>query len=289
MLYIIANELAGSGAGAETLRRVKALLEERRIPYECRVTEWAGHATELAREAADSGKTEIVSLGGDGTNFEIVNGLGGRFAKLYFVPCGTGNDFVRMLNLPRDPVDAFRAQLDGKPRRIDIGEVNEFHFLNVSGCGFDADVLRQADRFKKRGKGLLPYLLGIFAALKSFRPMTVEWTENGQTVKKDVTIYTLGNGSYFGGGMKAVPHAVIDDGKFDRIIADAMGRGTILRMLSKFIPGKHTSLPQVREDRCTEVTLRCSGMTVNIDGELFRMNEARYRIIPGAIEISLPA
>ena len=285
MLYIIANELAGNGTGKNALRGVKALLEERGIPFECRVTEWAGHATELAREAVEQGKTEIVSLGGDGTNFEVVNGLGGRYAMLYFVPCGTGNDFARMLALPKDPVDALAAQLDGKPRRIDVGQVNEYHFLNVSGCGFDVDVLRQAERFKKLGKGLVPYLLGIFAALKSFRPMTLEWTENGQTFKKDVTIYTLGNGSYFGGGMKAVPHAKIDDGLFDRVIAEAMGRGMILKLLSKFIPGKHTELPQVREDRCAEVTLRCPGMTVNIDGELFRMDEARYRVIPGAIEI----
>ena len=287
-MYIIANEQAGSGAGAVELRRVKALLEERGIPYECRVTEWAGHARELAGEAVEDGKTEIVSLGGDGTNFEIVNGLAGHFVTLYFVPCGTGNDFVRMLHLPKDPVEALKAQLEGRPRRIDVGRVNDFHFLNVSGCGFDVDVLRQADRFKKLGKGLTPYLLGIFAALHSFRPMTVEWTENGKVQKKEITIYTLGNGSYFGGGMKAVPHAKIDDGLFDRIIADAMGRGTILRMLSKFIPGKHTELPQVREDRCAEVTLRCPGMTVNIDGELFQMDEARYRILPGAIEIRLP-
>ena len=199
MLYIIANEHAGSGAGAEVLPKVKALLEERGIPYSCHVTERPGHATELAREALDSGETEIVCLGGDGTNFEIVNGLGGRFAALYFVPCGTGNDFMRVTNVPKDPVEALKAQLDGKPRRIDIGQVNEYHFLNVSGCGFDADVLKQAERFKKMGKGLLPYLMGIFAALKSFRPMTVEWTENGQTEKKDITIYTLGNGRFFGG------------------------------------------------------------------------------------------
>ena len=288
MLYVIANELAGSGRGAETLRQVKALLEARGIPYQCMTTERPGHATELAREALAQDASEIVSLGGDGTNFEIVNGLGGRLATLYFVPCGTGNDFAKKLNLPKDPLEALRVQLEGKPRRIDVGQVNEYCFLNVSGCGFDVEVLRQADRFKKLGKGMLPYLLGIFAALKSFRPLPVEWTTGSLTEKQEVTIYTLGTGSSFGGGMKAVPHAVIDDGLFDRIIADRMSRLSILKLLTRFINGKHTDLPQVREDRCAEVTVRCPGMTVNIDGELVQMDEARYRILPGALEIRLP-
>ena len=288
MLYVIANELAGSGRGAETLRQVKALLEARGIPYRCRTTERAGHATELAREALAQGAAEVVSLGGDGTNFEIVNGLGGQLVTLYFVPCGTGNDFAKKLLLPKDPLEALRVQLEGRPRRIDVGQVNEYCFLNVSGCGFDVEVLKQADRFKKLGKGMLPYLLGIFAALKAFRPLPVEWTTGGLTEKQDVTIYTMGNGSYFGGGMKAVPHAVIDDGLFDRIIADSMSRLHILKLLSRFISGKHTDLPQVREDRCAEVTIRCPGMTVNIDGELVQMDEARYRILPGALEIRLP-
>ena len=288
MLYLIANELAGNGRGAETLRQVKALLEERKIPYQCRTTERAGHATELAREALAQGAREVVSLGGDGTNFEVVNGLGGHFVTLYFVPCGTGNDFMKMLDLPSDPLEALKAQLAGKPRRIDVGQVSGYSFLNVSGCGFDVEVLKQADRFKKLGKGILPYLMGIFAALKAFRPLPVEWTDGERTEKKDVTIFTLGNGSYFGGGMKAVPHARIDDGLFDRIIVDSMNRRSILKLLSRFISGKHVGLPQVREDRCTEVTIRCPGMIVNIDGELIQMDEARYRILPGALEIRLP-
>ena len=128
MLYVIANELAGSGRGAETLRQVKALLEERGIPYRCRVTERSGHATGLAREALAEGASEIVSVGGDGTNFEVVNGLGGRLVTLYFVPCGTGNDFAKKLQLPKDPLEALRLQLEGKPRRIDVGQVNEYCF-----------------------------------------------------------------------------------------------------------------------------------------------------------------
>ena len=285
MMTLIVNETAGGGEGARALRGVTALLEARGIPFEvCRTTA-SVRADALARAALDAGQRDIVCIGGDGTTFETVNGIAGRPAALYFVPCGTGNDFVRMLELPKDPVEAFRVQLDGAPRRIDVGRVNEYWFLNVSGSGFDVEVLVQAARFKRFGKGLLPYLLGILAAIRKFRPPEMEITIDGQTERKRVTIVSIGNGRYIGGGMKAVPHARVDDGLFDVIIGDALGRLKILVLLSKFISGKHTTLSAVREVRCRQLTLKCPGMTVDLDGELIQMDEARYELRPGALEI----
>ena len=288
MLYIIANQTAGSGAGAAVFERVCALLREKQIPFRAGCTQYPGHATALADAAAAAGETEIVSIGGDGTLFEVVNGLAGRFVTLYFVPCGTGNDFVKVLPLPKDPVEAFEAQLSGSPRKIDIARLNELHFINVSGSGFDVEVLRQASRFKKLGKGLLPYLLGIFAALKNFRALPVEIVADGKTEKTEVTIFSVGNGCYIGGGMKAVPHALPDDGLFDVVIAGKFSRPAILRLLSKFISGKHTALPGIREFRCREITFRCPGMVVDVDGELIPMDEARYELLPGALGVRLP-
>ena len=285
MLYIIVNGTSGSGAGEEVFTRISTLLQEKNISFHFDRTEAPGHASVLASRAVESGEKEIVCIGGDGTISEVVNGLAGRFVTLYFVPCGTGNDFVKVLNLPKDPVEAFAAQLAGTPRRIDAGRLNDRYFINVSGSGFDVEVLRQAARFKRLGKGILPYLLGIFAALKNFRALPVEIVLNGKTVKQEVTIFSVGNGCWIGGGMKAVPHAQPDDGLFDVVVADRFSRLAILRMLAKFIPGKHTSLPGIREFRCREITFRCPGMVLDVDGELVPMDEARYEIIPGALEV----
>ena len=285
MLYIIANKIAGSGNGAAVLERVRTLLRGKRIPFRVDCTEGPGHAVRLADEAVAAGMTDIVCLGGDGTLSEVVNGLAGRFVTLYFVACGTGNDFVKVLDLPSDPVKALEVQLSGKPHTIDLGRLNDRYFINVSGSGFDVEVLRQAARFKKFGRGLLPYLLGIFAALKNFRALDVEITVDGKTEKKEVTIFSIGNSCYFGGGMKAVPHARPDDGLFDVVIADKFSRPAILRMLTKFIPGKHTTLPGIREFRCREITFRCPGMVLDVDGELIPMDEAHYELLSGALEI----
>ncbi len=288
MLQIIANETSGNGSCARALKDVEKLLDDLGLDYQLNITEYPGHASLLADEAIRRGETEFVCIGGDGTISEVVNGFAGRLVTLYLVPCGTGNDFVRCLDLPKDPVLALKAQLSGKPYLIDVGRVNDHFFLNISGGGFDTEVLNQAAHFKKLGKGILPYLLGIFAALFRFRPLPVEMTMNGKTVKKEVTIFSVGNGRYFGGGMMAVPHAELDDGLFDVVIADKLGRLSILRLLSKFISGKHTSLPVVHESRCRELTVRCPGMIINIDGELFKEDTARYQIFPSSLRLMLP-
>ena len=288
MLYIIANETAGSGNGAVTLRRVREMLEKKGIPFRADSTQRPGHARELAEAAAAAGEKEIACLGGDGTLSEVVRGLGGRFVTLYLIPCGTGNDFAKVFSLPKDPVDALEAQLAGTPRPVDVGRLNGECFINVSGSGFDVEVLRQAGRFKRLGKGLLPYLLGILAALRKFRALPVEITVEGKTTREEITIFSVGNGCYIGGGMKAVPHALPDDGLFDVVIAEKFSRRKILRLLTKFIPGKHTDLPGVREFRCREITFRCPGMVLDVDGELIPADEARYEILPGALEIRTP-
>lgn len=287
-LYIIANTIAGRNAGENILQDVKELLESRGIPYQAGVTEGKGHAAVLADRALSEGFSGILCIGGDGTVFEIVNGLAGRPARLYFVPCGTGNDFVRMLGLPGDPVRALEAQLDGKPGLIDVGQAGDYYFLNVSGGGFDTEVLRQAEHFKRFGKGIIPYFMGILAALKSFRSLDAELEIQGRTFRRRLTIFAVGNGRYYGGGMKAVPRAEINDGFFDVILADKVGRLRILRLLGSFISGKHTGLPEVREIRCRELTVRCPGMTVNLDGELVKMDRVHYKLLPGALEVCLP-
>jgi len=299
MLQIIANENAGNGTGRRTLPKVQALLAARGVAFETRTTQGPGDATKLAKEAIDRGITEIVCLGGDGTDFEIVNGLAGRFATLYFVPCGTGNDFSKMFARPEDPVEALAAQLDGERRRIDLGRIamsrndgaqkREIYFLNVSGSGFDVEVLIQAARFKRMGKGLIPYLMGLIAALRKFRPMHIETEINGKKEEKDVTIFSVGNGSFIGGGMKAVPGAKTDDGLFDVVIADAMSKGAILKFLGKFIKGKHIGLKEIHTLQCERMTVRCPGMTIDADGELIPADEARFEILPGAVEVRMPA
>lgn len=290
MFVVIVNPTAGGGETVSICRRVCALLEERRIAYRIEETCADGHATQLAREAVKSGCSAIVGVGGDGTLSEIASGLTARAVPLYFVPCGTGNDFARMLHLPSDPVAAMAAQLDGEDCRLDMGMVNGHGFLNVAGTGFDVEVLKEVTGYKHLGKGLLPYVMGLIAALRKFRSFKAELTlDTGEVLTEAFTIISFGNGRYFGGGMKVAPYADLQDGLMDVMIIRSMPVYVVPFLLPLFIGGWHAKLKFIcRRYRCRKATLVCPGMTFNLDGELTNMDTAEIQILPGHLPARLP-
>lgn len=231
----------------------------------------------------------IIALGGDGTLFRIVNGMAGSDVPLLFVTCGTGNDFVRCLNLPKDPIEALNLQLDTPVKRIDVGRMNDVHFLNVSGTGFDVDVLRFADRYKDKYSGLKPYLLALCEAIKNYHPTRAYVSFDGEPEKEVCfTILSIGNGRFIGGGMKAVPLANVQDGLFDVVTVVPVRKFMIPILVAFYIAGKHVDLKLATMRRCKRFTLRCKGMTLNLDGELLPADVARFELLPGALVVRIP-
>lgn len=291
MFVIIMNPMAGGGRSKAICQGVCDLLRQRAIPYHVEITESEEHATDIARQFALSGCAAIVAVGGDGTLCEIAAGLVECAVPLYFVPCGTGNDFVRVFNLPADPIEALAAQLDGEEIHLDMATVNGRGFINVAGSGFDVDVLREVTRFKQVGSGLVPYLLGLISALKTFHSFKAELTlDTGEMLKEEFTIVSIANGRFFGGGMKVAPLAEVNDGLLDVMIIRGLPKFAVPFLLPLFITGLHAKIPSIcRVRRCKRIKLLCPGMTFNMDGELHQMDEADVQILPGHLTIHLPA
>lgn len=290
MFTIIVNPTAGGGRAVSVCKSVCDLLKSRSIAYRVEETVSPEHATALARAAAASDCGAIVAVGGDGTLSEIAAGLSSRAVPLYFVPCGTGNDFVRVLNLPSDPIEALAAQLDGTDARLDMATVNGKGFLNVAGSGFDVDVLREVIRYKHVGKGLLPYLLGLLSALKTFHSFRAELTlDTGEVLREAFTIISIANGKFFGGGMRVAPLADLQDGLLDVMIIRGLPKFAVPFLLPLFITGLHAKVPSLcRIRKCRQVKLTCPGMTFNTDGELSAIDTADVRILPGHLPVRLP-
>lgn len=290
MFVVLCNPTAGSGRAASVCQAICELLKQRAVAYRVENTSTPGEATQLARKAALSNCHAIIGVGGDGTLSEIIAGLTEKVIPLYFAPCGTGNDFVRMLNLPADPVDAVAAQLDSGETHLDMATVNGKGFLNVAGTGFDVEVLREVTRFKHVGKGLLPYLLGLVSALRRFKAFHAELTlDNGEVLNQSFTIISIANGRYFGGGMKVAPLADVHDGLLDVMIIDGVPKFFVPFLLPFFITGKHIKLPICRRVLCKQVKLSRKGMTFNMDGELYEMDCADVRVLEGHLPVHLPS
>ena len=253
-------------------------------------TQASGDERRQAELALEAGATAIVCVGGDGTLSEVVGALAGKDATLYIVPSGTGNDFARAFGLPREPVAALAAQLDGTPERIDLGTINGKPFLNVSGSGFDVEVLRKTEELKSVYPGETAYRKAVLAVVSRYRAMEAELSiDGGPFERRRVTIAEFANGQYIGGGMRVAPDARENDGLLDVVTVVPVWHGLIPLLLPLFILGVHVRLPLARSVRAREAVLRCKGMTVNIDGRLEQMDEARYAVLPGALRVMRPA
>ena len=289
MFAIIVNPVSGGGKNAQIAKQIEALLTQRGETYRLFETANEGDGDRQVRMALESGCDNVVCIGGDGTLSEIVHELAGSGAVLYIVPSGTGNDFARALGLPRDPVEAFRVQLDGQRTAIDCGSINGRAFINVSGSGFDVEVLRKTEEFKQVYPGEKAYRKAVLAVLSSYRAFRSEISiDGGEFRPYSGTIVEIANGQYIGGGMKVAPGAQVQDGLFDVVMVDCVPRTLIPFLLPLFILGAHVHLPIARVVRAKDVVLRARGMVVNIDGRLAEMDEAHFEIRPSALHIMLP-
>jgi diacylglycerol kinase (ATP) len=290
MYSVIVNPLSGGGTATRCIPEIKALLNRHRIEYRIDKSERYGDTKMLAARAVAEGLDGIIAVGGDGTFFEIVNGIGESGIEVIFAPCGTGNDFIRYFDLPEDTVEAVSVQLDSPSRRIDIGKCNDTYFLNVSGSGFDVDVLIEAERFKSRYSGFMAYFMGAMLAIRKLKTLKGTLSiDGGPEENIACSIISVGNGRYIGGGMLAVPSAHIDDGYFDVIICRPVNRWSIPVLLGFFMKGKHAGRNWLsRTIRCKSLRLKKTGMMVEADGEIFPCDDALFQIIPGALNTRLP-
>ena len=289
MYTLIVNPTSGRGAAMGRLAGIEGVLKEHGLEYSIERATKPMDAARIARAAAARQPEGIIAVGGDGTLFEIINGMIGSDVPLLFVSCGTGNDFVRTLKLPKNPVEALKCQLGAPVGRIDVGRMNDFYFLNVAGTGFDVEVLRNAEKYKAKYTGLRTYLFGLFDAIRDFRPMTAHVSfDDGPEEEVSFSILSIGNGRYIGGGMKAVPDAKLDDGLFDVVTVRPVSKPAIALLIAFYIAGKHISIGLGRLRRCRKLSIRRPGMTVNLDGELFSTDHARFELIPNALCVRVP-
>ena len=288
--YFIINPVAGAGRASKAFDIIENSLTPKGIDYEYDVSLYPGHAIELTRAALARGEKCIVSVGGDGTLREVAQVMAGTGAALGIVPSGTGNDFAKALGIPMNDAEAaLNTLLKGKILPTDAGLANDNFFVNVAGFGFDADTVANTDSFKKKFHGMVPYMLGVIRTLLRLRTLDLKVTANGETFQVKSIMFDAANGTHFGGGMNVAPLADTSDGMLDIIIVKALGRLTFLSLLTKFVKGKHTALPQVMYFKAPEVTVECKQHSLlNMDGELGSGTPATFKVLPGALNIIVP-
>jgi YegS/Rv2252/BmrU family lipid kinase len=238
----IVNPRAGSGA-----RRALAALENPPPGVgviEISLSERAGQARELAREAAQAGCDLVLAVGGDGTANEVAWGLLGSETVLGLVPVGSGNGLARTLGVPLDPSRALAVLESGARRRMDVGFLNGRPFLNVAGAGFDAAV---GAAFHERAlagarRGVLGYLRAGLGILLAYRAGSLAVEGQGAPAR-GALLFTFSNGRQYGGGAVIAPGARLDDGLVDVVRIEDGPRLLLLLQAARLFLGGIERLP----------------------------------------------
>ena len=282
----ILNPHAGRGSVTKARTKLAVLLQNEFGPMDIHLTEYPGHAREIAGSLKDSVEV-IVGVGGDGTLHEIVNGMMGGKAALGVIPMGSGNDFIKMLNLPIDTAAALQVIKKNLRKKIDIGKIGDRYFPNGVGIGFDAWVVRESMKVKKL-RGFLIYLYSVIKTIFLYNNSKVIVSIDGKEEERDIFLIAVGNGRAMGGGFFLTPQAEIDDGLLDICFIQNLKKWEVLLHLPKAINGKHIHLKQIQMMKCDKIKIVSeNGIAVHADGELLGMDlkGLEISVLPAALEV----
>lgn len=270
---VILNPAAGRGSAVRAWRSAEAVLRHAGVRFDLVRTDGPRHAEVLAAQAARSGRPAVLAVGGDGTVNEVANGLlraaeGSPTLPMGVITAGTGNDFVKMLGIPADPVGAAHIAMQAATRQVDAGLVNDRFFTNGVGVGFDARVAARA-RDIRRLRGLAVYALAVAQAIgEHSNPHVRVRIDGAEVADQQVTLVTVANGGCHGGGFWLCPDARPDDGWLDVLVADALARTGVMRFIPRVLRRTHTSYPDVRMHRAQRVEISSrEPLPVHADGE----------------------
>lgn len=283
---MIVNPHSRSGAGAHDA--VRAALEQGGLSVlvrDCDGAEAIGYAIRACAGQVD----RVVLGGGDGTLNAAAPALIETGLPLGVIPLGTANDLARTLGLPADPVEAAALVAANRRRRIDMGEVNGRPFFNVASLGLGVDLTRALTRDAKRRWGVLGYAVAGLRVLRRLAPFTAV-IDDGATEHRSRTVHVcVGNGRHYGGGMTVLDSASIDDGRLDVTSLEVRSVWRLLALLPAMRHGSHHGRPEVRVLTGTSFEIRTrKTRSVNTDGEITTTTPARFRVLPGAIEVFVP-
>jgi len=300
-IYAIVNPVSANGSTGKEWPIFEKAIKASGINLDYIYTEYPMHAKSLAQEALKAGYEIILSVGGDGTMNEVLNGffhegeLINENASLAIFSRGTGCDTIRTIGIGKNVNSIIEVLKNEKSQSLDVGlaEFIEYggnktqrYFLNVSDVGIGGETTYRVNKNSKALKGFLSFLVGALTAMISYTNKDFEITIDNITIKDRLNSIIVANGKYFGGGMKIAPMAEMNDGYFDIIIIGNISKFDFLINFPKIYKGDHMSHPKLMHYKGKEIRVNAKQKAlIEVDGEQPGIIEAKFNILPNKIKV----
>jgi len=292
----IVNPAAGGGRSRKLLGPALERLKAGGVAIDVVETRGACDATRLARDAYARGQRRFIAVGGDGTSYEVVNGLfpeagAGERPTLGFLPLGTGNSFLRDFS-DRGVEHAIESLIADRTQVCDVLRLRHrggvIHYINLLSVGFPADVATlRARRFS--GQGELGYIISIFLGLARLqrRPFPVRVDGETEFDRRRCLFLTFNNSKFTGGTMMIAPKAEVNSGLIEYVRWGAIGRLGLMRNLPKLYDGTHIEHPLAERKAVRRVEFDLHGpVDVMVDGEVLTLHCEELDVLPAALNVA---
>jgi len=293
---MVFNPQAGHKKAAKLKPDIISCFAQNNIEVDILESDYKWHGIELLQKCDLSGYDGIVAAGGDGTNFETINGYykNSSAAKppIGLIPVGTGNAFARELNLKNlDWKSAIDIIKKGNTKKVDVARLitqgKDYYFMNILGLGFVADVGGSAHKMKITGE--MSYILGVFYQLGVLKSFHMELELDGKLYQRDAIFAEIANTQYTGAIFHMAPKAVVDDGFLDVIILNKINRRRLLKLFPTIFKGTHIAEKEVEYFQAKKIKITTDFPKLLIpDGELFGSTPIEIECLEKSIEVFWP-
>lgn len=288
ILKLIYNPAAGRGKTLRHAARVEDYFRQRVARVDVHASSSPSDLTRVAAESSQGQYDRVVICGGDGSLNYALREFNLQRGIMALIPLGSGDDFARVCGIPRSFEDACDVALNGKIREVDVAVANGTRYLGVAGLGFDSEVAAYANRVKFL-RGSAVYLYAIFRVLPRFRPHPIRLTMDGKTRSEEMMFAVVGNSRQYGGGIRIVPDALVDDGVLDFCIVHRTTRAQLLKTLPLAYTGKHVGSSFVEVGRGSTFRFESDRpLEVYADGELVTTTPVAFGLAEGQLKVMGP-
>lgn len=297
----IVNPNAGVKKCGKDWAKISRLLDKALIDYHAVFTERRNHAIELTKSFIEKGYRKIISIGGDGTLNEVVNGVFRQKAvsttqiTIAVISVGTGNDWVRTFKIPKEYekcIDLIKKedtyiQDAGMVSFSGESQVSYRYFANMAGLGFDGLVAQKTNADKELGKANpLVYLKNIFASLFTFKSVPTRIVIDHEEMKQQIFSMGVGIGQFNGGGMKQAPNAVPNDGFFELTIIKDMSKWSVIANVNRLYNGTIGKHKKVEMHKGRQIVIEPKiPVLLEVDGESLGQSPFTFTLIPQSLKV----